>query len=91
MSGPQNIFEPYLDPQICPLGPQKVKNNPKIKSKEKVRIEGTIEKKVVQLHEWTPYLIPGTIPRPQICLLGQQKVKNNLKLSQNQNSELKET
>ena len=70
---------------------QRKKNNPKIKSKEKVRIEGTIEKKVVQLHEWTPYLIPGTIPRPQICLLGQQKVQNNLKLSQNQNSELKET
>ena len=28
-----------------PLGPQKVKNDPKIKSKSKVRIEGTIENK----------------------------------------------
>ena len=88
---PKTVFQLYNDSKNNPLGPQKVKNNPKIKSKEKVRIEGTIEKKVVQLHEWTPYLIPGTIPRPQICLLGQQKVKNNLKLSQNQNSELKET
>ena len=54
MSGHQNIFDPNIEPKNSPLGPQKVKNNPKIKSKEKVRIEGTIEKKVVQLHEWTP-------------------------------------
>ena len=70
MSRPQNSFSALQQLQKNQLGPQKVKNNPKIKSKEKVRIEGTIEKKVVQLHEWTPYLIHGTIPRPQICLLG---------------------
>ena len=39
------IFEPYLDPKNSPLGPQNVKNDPKIKSKSKVRIEGTIENK----------------------------------------------
>ena len=41
MGRPQNSFEPYLNPKNSLLGPQKVKNYPKIKSK--VRIEGTIE------------------------------------------------
>ena len=40
---PQNIFEPYPNPKKSPLGPQKVKNDPKIKSKSKVRIERNIE------------------------------------------------
>ena len=54
MSTPQNSCRTLPKLKKSPLGPQKVKNNLKIKSKEKVRIEGTIEKKVVQLHEWTP-------------------------------------
>ena len=45
MIRPQNSFQPYSDPKNSPLGPQKVKINPKIKSKLKVRIEGTIENK----------------------------------------------
>ena len=36
-------FEPYPDPKNSPLGPQKVKNEPKIKVKSNVRIEGNIE------------------------------------------------
>ena len=31
MSTTQNSFEPYPDPKDGTLGPQKVKNNPKIK------------------------------------------------------------
>ena len=36
-------FEPYSDPQTSPLGPQKDKDDPKIKSNLYVRIQGIIE------------------------------------------------
>ena len=42
---PETIVEPYPNPKNSPLGPQKVKNDPNIKSKSNVRIE------IVQLHE----------------------------------------
>ena len=40
---PKTVFEPYPKPKNSPLGPQKVKNNPKIKYKSNVRIKGYIE------------------------------------------------
>ena len=30
MSRPQTVFEPYPDPENSPLGPQKVKKEPKL-------------------------------------------------------------
>ena len=42
MSRLQNSFEPYPDPKISPIGPQKYK----IKSKSKVRIEENVESKM---------------------------------------------
>ena len=42
---PKTVFEPYPKPKNSPLGPQKVKNDPKLKSNSKVRIEGIIENK----------------------------------------------
>ena len=45
------FFEPFPNPQNSPLGPQKVTNDPKIKSKSNVRIERNNEIKVVQLLE----------------------------------------
>ena len=36
-----------------PLGPKKEKNDPDVKSKSNVRIEGNIENEVVQLHQHT--------------------------------------
>ena len=39
----KTVFEPFLNPKNSPLGPQTVKNSPKIKSNSKVRIEGSIE------------------------------------------------
>ena len=49
MSGHQSIFlKPTPTPKNRPLGPQKVKNYPKIKFISKVRIEGTIENKSYQ-------------------------------------------
>ena len=50
---PRTVFKPYrnFDPENSPLGPQKVKNKPKIKSNSNVRIKETKKMKVVQLHE----------------------------------------
>ena len=39
MSRPQNVFEPFPNPKNSLLGPQKIKNDPKIKSKSNIRIE----------------------------------------------------
>ena len=36
---PKRFLNPTLNQKNSPLGPQKVKNNPKIKSKSNVRIE----------------------------------------------------
>ena len=38
LEDPKTVFEPYPDPKNSPLGLQKVKNDPKIKSKSNVRI-----------------------------------------------------
>ena len=43
LGDPKTVFEPYPNPKNSPLGPQKVKNEPKIKSKSNVKIEGNIE------------------------------------------------
>ena len=43
MSKSQNSFEPFLNPKNISLGAQKVKKDPKIKSKSNVRIEGNLE------------------------------------------------
>ena len=42
---PKTVCEPYPDPKNNPIGPQKIKNDPKINSKSKVKIERTIENK----------------------------------------------
>ena len=51
--GPKIVFES----QKSPLGPQKVKNDPKIKSKSKVRIEENIENKSYS----TSWVVPKTV------------------------------
>ena len=38
MIRPQTRLEPYPENKNSPLGPQKVKNDPKVKSKSNVRI-----------------------------------------------------
>ena len=43
MRGPQDSCQNPPRPQNSPLGPKKVKNDPKIKSKSNVGIEGSIE------------------------------------------------
>ena len=39
LGDPKTVFEPYPNPKNSPLGPQKVKNDPKIKPKLNIRIE----------------------------------------------------
>ena len=41
--GSKTVYEPYTEHKNSPLGPQKDKNDPKIKSESNVRIEGNIE------------------------------------------------
>ena len=53
MSRPKKIFRTLPQSKNSPLEPRKVKGDPKITSKSKVRIEENIENKVVQLHEYT--------------------------------------
>ena len=43
MSESQNSFYNHIEPKNSPLGPQKDKNDPKIKSNSNVRIQGIIE------------------------------------------------
>ena len=43
MRRPKISFQPYSDPIKSPSGPQKGKNDPKIKSKSKVRIVENVE------------------------------------------------
>ena len=40
-----------IEPKNSPLGPQKVKNNHKIKLKSNVRIEGNKKMKIIALNE----------------------------------------
>ena len=45
MNSPKTVVKPYPNLKNSPLGPQKVKNDPKSKSKSKVKIERSIENK----------------------------------------------
>ena len=77
---PKTIFEPHMEHKSSPLGPQKVKNNHKSKSKSNVRIQGIIENETTWVDPKTafePHIEPKTSP------LGPQKVKNNLKIGSN--------
>ena len=71
------MFGPFPNPNKSPLGPQKVKNDPKIKSKSNVRIYGNIENESC-LTTWVDHkTVFGPFPNPKNSLLGAQKVKND--------------
>ena len=59
---PETVVEPYSDPQTSPLGPQKDKDDPKIKSNLYVRIQGIIENE----HRSTTWVDPKTVFEPHI-------------------------
>ena len=62
MSRPQNISEPYSDPQTSPFGHQKDKNDPKVKSNSNVRVQEIIEYKSCS----TIWVEPKTVYEPHI-------------------------
>ena len=80
MSRLKTVFEPYPDPKNNPLGPQKVKNYPKIESKSNVRIQRNIENESCSTTWVDPKRIVEPHPNPKKCPLGPQKVKNDLKI-----------
>ena len=64
---PKTIFESHIEPKISPLGPQKVKNDPKIKSNQMSELKETKKIKVVQLHEETSKQFLNPTPTPKIA------------------------
>ena len=69
MNRPYNVIQPYPDPKNSQLGPEKVKNDPKIKSKSKARIE---EKFCCLTTRVKPKTVLEPYPDPNIPL-GPQK------------------
>ena len=88
---PETVFEPNPNPKNSPLGPQKLENNPKIRSNSKVRIERNIQNEscltilVDQKTVVQPYLNPKNSPLgPQ--KVNAQKVKNDPNIKSKSNA-----
>jgi len=88
---PQNSFKPYSKPKNSPLGPQIVKNDPKIKSNSKVRMERNIENESCSTIWVDPKTVVEPYPNPKNSPLEPQKVKNDPKIKQKLIPELTET
>ena len=89
MSRPQNHIFKTPNPQNSPLGPQKPKTNPKIWSKLKVRIKGSIENKSCSAIQSDPKNVFEPNPTSKLAHWGPKKPKRAPKLGQNQTYELK--
>ena len=72
---PKTGFEPYANPKNSSLGPQKVKNNPKIKSKSKVRIKRNIENESCSNLWGDPKSVYEPYANPENSQLRPKKVK----------------
>ena len=57
---PKTVFKPYPNPKNRPWGPQKVKNDPQIRSKSNVRIEGNMKNESSS----TTWVDPKTVIKP---------------------------
>ena len=77
---PKTAFEPYHNPKNSPLGPQKAKNYPKIRSTLKVRIQGSIGNKSYSAVWVDPRNVFEPYPNPKNSPLGPQKAKNDPKI-----------
>ena len=84
MSRPQNSCEPYSDHKISPLGPQKDKNGPKIKSNSNITIQGIIRNESCSTTWVDPKIIFEPHIEPKNSPIRPRKVKNDPKLDQNQ-------
>ena len=87
---PETVVKPNSYPQTSPLGLQKDKNDPKIKSNLNVRIQGIIENEScsttwVNLNKiFEPHIAPKNSP------LGPQKVKKNPDIDKKSNIRIDE-
>ena len=62
---PKTFLEPFPYPKNSPLGTQKVKNDPKIKSKSNVRIERNKENESYSLTWVKPKPVFQAYPNPK--------------------------
>ena len=60
LGDPKTVFEPYPNPKNSPSKPPKVKNDTKIKSNSRVRVEGITENKSCS----TTWVVPKTAFEP---------------------------
>ena len=88
---PKTVVKAYFDHRTNPLGPQKDKSDPKIKSNFNVTIHGIIENENCSTTCVDPKTVFDPYPDSKKSQLGPQKVKKTLKLSQIQKFELKNT
>ena len=79
------FFCPKKQKKNIPVGPQTVKNNPKIKSKSDVRIEGNKENKSCSTTRVDPKTFAEPYPNSKNSPLGPQKVNNYTKNKSNSN------
>ena len=81
----KTVVAPYSNPKISPLGPQKVKNDPKVKSKSNVRIERNKEDESCST-TWVDFkIVEDAYPNSKSSPLGPQKVKNDPKVKSKSN------
>ena len=88
MRRPQNSFWTLPQPQNSPLGPQKVKNGPKIKLKSKVWIEVKLENESISATWVEPKTVGEPYHNPKNTLLGSQKVKNDPNIKSKSNARI---
>ena len=69
------FFKHYSNSKINPLGPQKVKKDPKIRSKYKVKIEGSKENNSCFAIQKDPKNVLNIAPAPKLAHSGLRKPK----------------
>ena len=69
---PKSIVEPYPNPEISPLGPQKDKNGPKIESKSNVKIKRSKENESCSATWVDTKSMLNPTPTPKIARWGHQ-------------------
>ena len=74
------VFKPHPNHKNRPLGPQKIKTDPKIKSKSNIRIERNKENESYSTTWLDPKTVVDPYPSPKNAPVGPQKVKNNPKI-----------
>ena len=85
MSRTQKRFRTKPKPENSPLGPKKVKNDPKIKSKSNVRIGRNKENESCSTRLVAPKTVFEQFPIPFLGPLGPQKVKSEPKIKSKSN------